>query len=156
MDLHLDINFKFSQLDELSYEKIKYLHKACFQKTSYSDSSYNEFLCSSLFKTYGIFNKKESLCAFITLTINLDECDIVSICTNKNYRRIGLASYLINYSALINGVRYIYLEVAIDNNLAINFYKRNNFEVVGIRKQYTVNSNGEKVDSYVMRKKCFT
>ena len=64
---------------------------------------------------------------------NIDSLDIFEIVVDKNFRKKGLASKLLNR---INDERKILLEVSEKNEVAINLYKKNGFKMISRRKNY--------------------
>jgi len=89
----------------------------------------------------------------ITIEKNL-EYEILLIYIKTNRRKLGYATKLINDIFLIfkhKNLRKIYLEVAINNLAAINFYKKNNFNKNGIRKNY-YNVGDNKIDAFFFEK----
>lgn len=64
---------------------------------------------------------------------NVDSLDIFEIAVDKNFRKKGLASKLLNR---INDERRILLEVSEKNKVAINLYKKNGFKMISRRKNY--------------------
>ena len=64
---------------------------------------------------------------------NIDSLDIFEIAVDKNFRKKGLASKLLNR---INDERKILLEVSEKNDVAINLYKKNGFKMISRRKNY--------------------
>ena len=64
---------------------------------------------------------------------NVDSLDIFEIAVDKNFRKKGIASKLLNR---INDERKILLEVSEKNRVAINLYKKNGFKMISRRKNY--------------------
>ena len=64
---------------------------------------------------------------------NIDSLDIFEIAVDKNFRKKGIASKLLNR---INDERKILLEVSEKNEVAINLYKKNGFKMISRRKNY--------------------
>ena len=85
---------------------------------------------------------------FISCSIIYDRCEINYIAVEKKFRRRGIAQKLLDYVINNNNFDSISLEVRKDNIEAINFYLKNGFEKVSIRKNYYGN-----VDGYLMVKK---
>ena len=71
--------------------------------------------------------------------------DIVYIFVQKEYRNIGVASLLLQTSCTELSVEQLFLEVSFQNKTAINFYTKNKFKIINIRKNYYKNS-----DAFVM------
>lgn len=69
----------------------------------------------------------------------LDEGHILNVAVHPNFRKIGIASALINdiiEQMKSNDCRSVFLEVRASNEDARRMYERLNFEVIGIRKNY--------------------
>ena len=62
-------------------------------------------------------------------------------CQRKNY-----GSLIINKIKKLNNIRKIFLEVSIENTQAINFYLKNGFKKIGIRKAY-YKVNKQRIDA---------
>lgn len=87
--------------------------------------------------------------AYLSAMIVLDECELLKIIVDKNYRRMGFGNKLIGalISRLkIDGFNKIFLEVRSDNIIAKNFYEKNGFEKITQRKKYY--SDGVDADIY--------
>ena len=91
--------------------------------TFYKDSRYN------IYEEYF-----ENIFAGYLITYdNVDSLDIFEIAVDKNFRKKGLASKLLNR---INDERKILLEVSEKNIIAINLYIKNGFKIISRRKNY--------------------
>lgn len=90
-------------------------------------------------------NKK--IVGFILAMKLFDESEILILYVDKLFRKKGIAKKLINY--LINPInsKSILLEVSNKNLPALNLYKKFEFKIINIRKNYYQDS-----DAYVMRK----
>ena len=67
------------------------------------------------------------------------EYEILIIYVKKSNRRQGLATNLLNYLEKQKqhlNLQKIYLEVSKNNNIAIFFYEKNNFNLINIRSNY--------------------
>ena len=69
------------------------------------------------------------------------------IYVKEEYRKKGVATELLNYMITTNNFNNITLEVNIKNLNAINLYKKFDFKIINIRKNYY---NG--VDGYLMER----
>ena len=91
--------------------------------TFYKDSRYN------IYEEYF-----ENIFAGYLITYdNIDSLDIFEIAVDKNFRKKGIASKLLNK---INDERKILLEVSEKNIIAINLYIKNGFKIISRRKNY--------------------
>jgi len=72
-----------------------------------------------------------------------DRIEIEYIIVDNKYRRLGIATKLLNYLETNNeNIDNITLEVRESNNNAIKFYKKNGFKEAAYRKNYYRNENG--------------
>ena len=86
-----------------------------------------------------------------------DEIEIISILIDKKFRKIGIGKNLLNKLlniALKKKIQNIFLEVSVENQIAINLYKKFNFIKVGKRKNYYF-QNGRYIDANIMRLSLF-
>ena len=93
-----------------------------------------------------VIEEQENVIGFIHFIIFADYIDIVDIVVDKNYQNQGFGTKLLKFLEQFN-VKEIVLEVKETNATAINFYLKNGFAKVGIRKGYY---NG--VDGITMKK----
>ena len=88
-------------------------------------------------------NKDNTIVGFAGIKIILDEAELMNIVTKKNMLHMGIASSMLNYLFSLcreNNIKLINLEVNTQNTIAINFYKKYNFNEVGFRKKYYDNT----------------
>ena len=65
-----------------------------------------------------------------------DEIEIIKIGIMKSCQRKNYGSLIINKIKKLKDIRKIFLEVSVENTQAINFYLKNGFKKIGIRKAY--------------------
>ena len=65
-----------------------------------------------------------------------NEIEIIQIGIIKSFQRMNYGSLIINKIKKLHDVRKIFLEVSVENTQAINFYLKNGFKKIGIRKGY--------------------
>ena len=75
-----------------------------------------------------------------------DEIEIIKIGIMKSYQRKNYGSLIINKMKKFNNIRRIFLEVSVENTQAINFYLKNGFKKIGIRKAY-YKVNKKRIDA---------
>ena len=75
-----------------------------------------------------------------------DEIEIIKIGIMKSCQRKNYGSLIINKIKKLNNIRKIFLEVSIENTQAINFYLKNGFKKIGIRKAY-YKVNKQRIDA---------
>ena len=90
---------------------------------------------------------------YLKARIIRDEIEIISILIDKKFRKIGIGKNLLNKLlniALKKKIQNIFLEVSVENHIAINLYKKFNFIKVGKRKNYYF-QHGKYIDADSMK-----
>ena len=82
--------------------------------------------------------EKIKIIGFVCFFHVRDEIEIIKICIIKSHQRKNYGSILINEIKKLN-IKKIFLEVSIENVNAINFYLKNGFQKIGVRKGYYAN-----------------
>lgn len=104
---------------------------------------FNTNITNNPFRKYLVYDDK----AILVYSLIYDRIEIDYIYVLEEYRNNGIASKLLDY--LFNKYDYsVSLEVRVDNIEAINLYKKFNFEVSTIRKNYY-----KDIDAYLMIRK---
>lgn len=83
-----------------------------------------------------VYEQENEVIAFVHISISFEIVDLLNIAVLEKYQKQGIASKLLNKLTTIPGVEKIMLEVRESNEKAINFYQKNNFKVINIRKNY--------------------
>ena len=100
--------------------------------------------CSNPLKRGFVLTEGDNVVAYMLCSTVLDEINIDRIAVEKDYRKRGLASYLlqsfINYCR-DNGLKFVNLEVRSSNDSAIGLYEKFGFKRVGERKNYYPDNN---------------
>ena len=73
--------------------------------------------------------------------IEIIQIGIMKLCQRKNY-----GSLIVNKIKKLKDIRKIFLEVSVENTQAINFYLKNGFKKIGIRKAY-YKVNKKRIDA---------
>ena len=90
---------------------------------------------------------------YIKARVTRDEIEIISIIIDKKFRKVGIGKSLLNKLlniAVKKKINNIFLEVSVENQIAISLYKKFNFIKVGKRKNYYF-QNGRYIDADIMR-----
>ena len=98
-------------------------------------------------------NLDEDLAGFILCRVAADEAEVLTIATLPAHRRRGVGRALLaaaKAAALASGATSLFLEVAIDNLVALGLYAAEGFAPVGRRPRYFVRRGGD-VDAVIMR-----
>ena len=75
-----------------------------------------------------------------------DEIEIIHIGIMKSCQRQYYGSLIVNKIKKLKNIRKIFLEVSVENTKAINFYLKNGFKKIGIRKAY-YKVNKQRIDA---------
>ena len=75
-----------------------------------------------------------------------DEVEIIKIGILKSYQRKSYGSLIVNKIKKLKDIKKIFLEVSDENTQAKNFYLKNGFKKIGIRKAY-YNGNSQRIDA---------
>ena len=112
-------------------EQIFNLEKEIFKSSAFSKSYLNPLIKgdNSFIYVYLIDNK---VCGYLIILDSIDVYEILAIATIEKYRNKGIAQELLDKIK----TKDIFLEVRESNKVAINFYKKNNFKEISIRKNY--------------------
>ena len=90
-----------------------------------------------------IIYKEDTIKGVLVYDLIYDRIEIEYIIVDSKYRRLGIATKLLNYLETNNeNIDNITLEVRESNNNAIEFYKKSGFKEVTYRKNYYKNENG--------------
>lgn len=86
--------------------------------------------------TYLGYFVDDNLVSFASLLVLTNECEIHYIVTNNNNQKLGYGSELLNYILVTIKVKKFFIEVNINNNAAINLYKKHGFNKLYKRDNY--------------------
>ena len=75
-----------------------------------------------------------------------DEIEIIKICIIKSQQNKNYGSLLIDEIKKLK-IKKIFLEVSIENINAINFYLKNGFQRIGVRKGYYASQKNSRIDA---------
>ena len=118
--------------NDINYiEQIFNLEKEIFINSAFN-KSYMETLIkadNSFIYTYIIDDK---VCGYLMVLDSIDVYEILAIVTIEKYRNKGIAQELLDKIK----TKDIFLEVRESNQVAINFYKKNKFKEISVRKNY--------------------
>ena len=100
-----------------------------------------------------VVQDNNKIIAYIVSWVVEDELHITNVAVHSQYRRRGIASWLLKYMidvAMKSTCKQIDLEVRKSNEEAIRLYQRFGFQVIGVRKNYYTS---EHEDALVMNLK---
>ena len=112
-------------------EQIFNLEKEIFKSSAFNKSYLDTLIKgnNSFVYVYLIGNK---VYGYLIILDSIDVYEIFAIATVEKYRNKGIAQELLDKIK----TKDIFLEVRESNQTAINFYKKNNFKEISIRKNY--------------------
>lgn len=125
------------------FEELSNLHKKCFPNKPWSADDFRDLKnsgCEIIMSQNG----------FIVYRIVVDEAEIITIGVNPDFRRNGIASAMIGIiekTIKNQGVKKLFLEVALNNIPAQKLYENCGFLTVGLRPKYY-----DGVDAILMSK----
>ena len=85
----------------------------------------------------------------------IDTCELIMIVTDTAHRNSGVGSFLLQQTealAKMKGFERMLLEVAIDNQPALQIYQKQGFSEDGLRKKYYKRLGQPAVDAILMSK----
>ena len=125
------------------YNKILLIEQNIF-KDPMTQIELNNFISQNAFKILKI--EKDKILGYISFYKVIDEIEIIKIGIIKSYQRRSYGSLLIDEIKKLD-IKKIFLEVSVQNKEAINFYLKNGFQKIGIRKGYYANNKSNRIDA---------
>ena len=125
-------------VNKISLEYLDAFNKLGFQVNSNFSNLYNlsKIIESQYDYVYGYY-LDDKLVGFIHVTKLYETMDIVNIVVDREVRKQGIATKLINYVIdLFDDIDNVMLEVNENNIPALSLYKKNNFEIINKRNNY--------------------
>ena len=119
-------------INDVDYiEQIFNLEKEIFKNSAFTKESTENLIKedNSFIYTYLI---DEKVCGYLMVLDSIDIYEILAIVTIEKYRNKGIAQELLDKIK----TKDIFLEVRESNQVAINFYKKNKFKEISVRKNY--------------------
>lgn len=93
-----------------------------------------------------------AIVGYVIFNYLYDECHLMNIVTDPNFQGLGVATRLIKAmydNAKKSGMVKVILEVRASNKIAIEFYHKQGFAEIGLRKNYYKTTDGQE-DALVM------
>ena len=112
-------------------EQIFNLEKEIFKSSAFSKSYLNTLIKGDNSFIY-VYLIDDKVCGYLMILDSIDVYEILAIATVEEYRNKGIAQELLDKIK----TKDIFLEVRESNQVAINFYKKNKFNQISIRKNY--------------------
>ncbi|MCE8000238.1 MAG: GNAT family N-acetyltransferase [Rhodobiaceae bacterium] len=112
---------------------------------------------ASLFATPGMLgviatdDASDEPVGFVLMRVIDGEAEILTIGVLPEARGRGIGTILLGIM-LEEAISTVFLDVAADNEAALNLYQSRDFEVVGRRSAYYKRADGTRVDSLTMKR----
>ena len=125
------INIK--QVKKCDLLRLTKIYKDIFNYPS-SINDFENYFKQDTIKIWKISTQK--IIGFVIFYHIKDEIEIIQIGIMKSCQRKNYGSLIINKIKKLKNIGKIFLEVSVENTQAINFYLKNGFKKIGIRKAY--------------------
>jgi ribosomal-protein-alanine N-acetyltransferase len=133
------------------FDALYKLDQSCFPRgIAYSKTTLRYFLSLASAECL-LAVEDEGVAGFILSEVDGPLAHIITLDVAEAHRRSGIGSLLLNAAEKnlsTHGVRTVFLETAVDNHAAVNFWSRHGYIKEGILKRYYLN----RIDGYEMRK----
>jgi ribosomal-protein-alanine N-acetyltransferase len=134
------------------FDALYKLDQSCFPRgIAYSKTTLRYFLALASAECL-LAAEEGDVAGFILSEADGALAHIITLDVAEAHRRRGVGSLLLNASEKnlsAQGVRTVFLETAVDNHAAVNFWSRHGYIKDGILKRYYLG----RIDGYEMRKK---
>ena len=122
--------------------------------TQWNETAFRELLNSP--GTNAIFiSSQNNPTGFVLFRKAADEGEIITLCTRPALRQRGHAKALVQHMEGLlksDGVKSLFIEVAVSNHAALALYASCGFKNAGTRKNYYERGDGTREDALIMRK----
>jgi [ribosomal protein S18]-alanine N-acetyltransferase len=133
------------------FEALYKLDQSCFPRgIAYSKTTLRYFLALASAACL-LAVEDDDIAGFILSEVDGPLAHIITLDVAEAHRRRGVGSLLLNAAEknlTAQGVRTVFLETAVDNHAAVNFWSRHGYIKEGILKRYYLG----RIDGYEMRK----
>ena len=124
-------------IKKLTSNNIDYIEQIFnLEKEIFKNSAFNRTYLDSLIKADNsfiyVYTISKKVCGYLMVLDSIDVYEILAIATIEKYRNKGIAQELLDKIK----TKDIFLEVRESNQVAINFYKKNKFKEISVRKNY--------------------
>lgn len=128
-------------------EQIKYLDQNYFDwpwsTKQWSELNEDYLLCAALVD--------DVVVGFILFHITLDCAHLLKIYVKEQNQRFGIAQKMLDYSIKKFAQSSIYLEVSQENDKALNFYEKNGFERLVLKKNFYADGSNAWAMSKILK-----
>lgn len=132
-------------------EILSALHGRCFEEPWSPESMASLFATPGMLGVIATDNALGEPIGFVLMRVIDGEAEILTIGVLPEARGRGIGTILLGVM-LEEAVSTVFLDVAADNEAALNLYQSRDFEVVGRRSAYYKRADGTRVDSLTMKR----
>ena len=143
----------FSTAGPAAAKLLAEIHGESFD-TKWSEAAFGEMLTSPGTSAI-LLSSQNNPTGFVLLRKAADEAEILTICTRPAVRQKGHAKSLVQHMEVLlknDGVKSLFIEVAISNLAGLALYRSCGFTQAGVRKNYYERGDGTREDALIMRK----
>ena len=137
------MNFKVSSCNKADYYLIANLEKSLFD-SPFSIKDLENMSLQEAFKMWKIYG--DSLFGYVCFFQVKNEVEIIKLGIMKSHQGKNYGTYLIKKIKNLS-IRKIFLEVSSLNKIGIKFYKKNGFQIIGVRPNYYTLKDNSKVNA---------
>ena len=136
------MNFKISPCNKQEYYLIANLEKSLFD-SPFSIKDLENMSLQGAFKIWKIYGDR--LVGYVCFFQVKNEVEIIKIGIMKSHQGKNYGTHLITKIKNLS-IKKIFLEVSSLNKIAIKFYEKNGFKIIGVRKNYYTLRDNSKVN----------
>ena len=126
-------------------KEVTELEAQCFPEDNWKAEDFQYELTSNPYAKFYLYSEEEVIKGYLGFWDLKDRLEITTLAVRNEDRKRGIAQSLLDrileYGE-VNKVKNITLEVRVNNQAAINLYRKNGFEVWALRKNYYEHEDG--------------
>lgn len=129
------------------------IHEECFEKP-WEESFFTTLLKEqqTACPVFGwLYIKDKQQCGFILARNQITQTEILTFAVRPAFQKQGIGTILLIHLQQHDSSQPIFLEVAVDNQKAINLYQQHGFKIMGKRPNYYPHQR-PAIDAYIMQK----
>lgn len=132
---------KIEKISEKDIPSVRQIESECFGSKFHENF---EALLQSSSYLYLLAKCQDDIVGYGGASIQYEQSDLLYVATKSEFQRRGIASLILKNlfeGAKERGAQKMFLEVEVDNQAAINLYKKLGFELISERKNYYGNKS---------------
>jgi len=135
---------KICRMEKSDIDSVIEIEEKSYGSHHWSKDSFMNELSNELARYYSVYDENNNLVGYCGCWIILEEAHITNIAVLPEYRRKYIGEILLKTiidECYKNMVKFITLEVRVNNNPAIKLYEKYGFKSLGTRKGYYQDNN---------------